>query len=52
MKLGTVIFCNATKKSAGKKFQNFSFNNDGVTNYVNFFKKLCEKRLKYNFFQN
>ena len=30
-------------------FQNCSYRDDDVTNYVNFFEKLCEKWLQYVF---
>ena len=47
MKYGTVVFCNVIKKMAEKKNQSCSYRDDDVTNYVNFFGKLCEKRQKY-----
>ena len=51
MKFGTDILCNVTKKKMLEKdFQNCSCRNDDVTNYVNFFEKLCKKWLKYVFF--
>ena len=50
MKFGTVILCNVTKKIVGKNFQNCSYRDDDVTNYVNFFQKLCQKWMKYVFF--
>ena len=56
MKFGTVILCNVTKKkkkSGRKKFPNFqdcSYRDDDVTNYVDFFEKLCKKWPKYVFF--
>ena len=34
------------EKNGGKKFQHCTYGDDGVTNYVNFFEKLCEKWLK------
>ena len=33
-----------------KKIQNCSYRDDDVTNYVNFFQKLCQKWMKYVFF--
>ena len=43
MKFGTFILCNVTKKMVEKNFQNCSYRDDDVTNYVNFLKKkLCE----------
>ena len=50
MTFGTVILCNVTKKMAENHFQNCRYRDDGVTNYVNIFEKLCEKWLKYVFF--
>ena len=38
------------EKNGSKKFQHCSYGDDGVTNYVNFFEKLCEKWLKCIFF--
>ena len=38
MKFGTAILCNVTKKMVEKKFQNCSYRDDDVTNYVNFSK--------------
>ena len=49
MKYDTVILCNVTKKMVEKSFQNCSYMDDDVTNYVNFFEKLCKKWLKYVF---
>ena len=49
MKFGTVIVCNGAKNGR-KNFQNCSYRDDDVTNYVNFIKKLCKKWLKYVFF--
>ena len=46
MKFGTVILCNVIKKN----FQNCSYTDDDFTNYDNFFEKLCEKWLQYDFF--
>ena len=46
MKFGTVILCNVTKKMEEKNFQNSSYRDDDITNYANFFEKLCEKWLK------
>ena len=43
MKFGTVILCNVTKKVVEKKSQNGSYRDGDVTNFVNFFEKLCEK---------
>ena len=37
------------QKNARENFQNYSYRDDGVTNYANFFEKLCEKWLKYGF---
>ena len=34
------------EKNDGKKFQHCSYGDDGVTNYINFFEKLCKKWLK------
>ena len=45
-----VILCNVTKKKSRKKCSNYSYRDDDVTIYVNFFKNLCEKWLKYVFF--
>ena len=50
MKFGTVILFNVTKKMVEKKIQNCSYRDDDVTNYVNFFQKLCQKWMKYVFF--
>ena len=51
MKFGTVILSNVTKKKTVEKvFQNCSYKDDGVTNYVSFFKKTYEKWLKYILF--
>ena len=50
MKYDTVILCNVTKKMVEKSFQNCSYMDDDVTNYVNFFEKLCKKWLKYVLF--
>ena len=47
MKFGTIILCNVTKNVVDEYFQNCSHRDDNVTNYVNFFEKLCEKWLKY-----
>ena len=49
MKFGTVILCNVTKEIVEKNFQNCSYSDDDVTNYVNFFEKLC-KNAKICFF--
>ena len=49
MTFDTVILCNVTKKMVENVFQNWSYRDDDVTNYVNFFEKLCEKWLKYVF---
>ena len=38
------------KKMEEKHFQNSSYRDDDITNYANFFEKLCEKWLKYVFF--
>ena len=38
------------KKMIEKNFQNCSYRDDDVTNYVNFFEKLRKKWLKYVFF--
>ena len=46
MKFGTVILCNVKKKWQ----KNCSYRDDDVTNYANFFEKLCNKWLKYVFF--
>ena len=35
-----------------KFFQNCSYSDDDITDYVNFFEKLCEKWLKYVFFKS
>ena len=35
-----------------KKFQNCSYRDNDVTNYVNFVEKLCEKWLKYVLFSS
>ena len=45
MKLGKVILCNVTKKMVEKKFQNCSYRNDDVTNYVIYLEILYEKLL-------
>ena len=42
MTFGTVILCNVTKKMIKKNFQNCSYSDGDVTNYVNLFLKLCE----------
>ena len=49
-KFGTIILCNVTKNMVEEYFQNCSHRDDDVTNYVNFFEKLCEKWLKYIYF--
>ena len=43
MKFGTVILCNLTKKVVEKNFQNCSYRDDGVTNYVIFLKNYAKK---------
>ena len=43
------LYFNVTTKMVDKNFQNCSYRDDDVTNYVNFFEKLCEKWLKYVF---
>ena len=50
MKFGTVILCNVTKTMLDKDFQNRSYRDHDVTNYVYFLEKLCDKWLKYVFF--
>ena len=50
MKFGTVIPCKVTKKLVGKRFQNCSYSDDDVTNYVNFLKNYAKGWLKYVFF--
>ena len=45
-----LVLCNVTKKIVEKFVENGSCRVYGVTNYVNFFEKLCEKRLKYVLF--
>ena len=40
------------KINGRKDFQNCSYRDHGVTNYYHFFKKLCEKWLKYVFLSN
>ena len=50
MKFGTVIPCKVTKKFVGKRFQNCSYSDDDVTNYVNFLKSYAKNQLKYVFF--
>ena len=35
-----------------KNLQNFSYKDDDVTNYANFFEKIYEKWLRYVFFYN
>ena len=42
MTFGTVILCNVTKKMVKKNFQNCRYSDGDVTNYANFFEKLCE----------
>ena len=37
------------KKMVEISFQNCSYRDDGITNYVNFFEKLCEKLLNMFF---
>ena len=37
------LYFNVTTKMVDKNFQNCSYRDDDVTNYVNFFEKLCEK---------
>ena len=37
MKFSTVILCDFTKKMVEKNFQNCSYKDDDVANYVNFF---------------
>ena len=51
MIFGTVILCNVTKKLVEKKFQNCSYSDDDVTNYVNFLKHYAKNWLKYVFFK-
>ena len=36
------VICNVTKKLAEKKFQNYSYSDDDVTNYVNFLKNYAK----------
>ena len=48
MKLGTVKLCIVTKRMVKKNFKIAPIGID-VTNYVNCFKKLCKKWLKYVF---
>ena len=50
MKFGTVIPRKVTKKFVGKRFQNCSYSDDDVTNYVNFLKNYAKNWLKYVFF--
>ena len=50
MKFGTVILCNVTKTMLDKDFQNRSYRDHDVTNYVYFLEKLSDKWLKYVFF--
>ena len=50
MKFGTLVLYNVTKKIVKNFFQNFSYRDDGVTNYENLLEKLCEKLLKYVLF--
>ena len=50
MKFGTVILCNVTKTMLDKDFQNRSYRDHDVTNYVYFLEKLFDKWLKYVFF--
>ena len=39
MKFGSVTICNVTKtKNKNKNYQNCSYRDDNVTNYVNFWK--------------
>ena len=42
MKFGTVIFCNAAKKMVEKNFQNCSYWDGDVTNYVTFFENYAK----------
>ena len=54
--LTTVILCIVTKQSfveksqVEKSFQNCSYRDDNVTNYVSFFENLCKKWQKCFFF--
>ena len=50
LRLAQPLLCNITQKNGRNKFQNCSCRDDDVTNYVNFFEKLCKKWLKYVFF--
>ena len=43
---------NILQKMVEKIFQNCSYRDDDITDYVNFFEKLCEKWLKYVFFKS
>ena len=48
--LAQSYFVMLQKKMEEKHFQNSSYRDDDITNYANFFEKLCEKWLKYVFF--
>ena len=52
MKFGPETLCPITNKLSKKKFQNFSFSRDDVTNYVKNCENLCEKLQKWVFLLN
>ena len=48
--LAQSYFLMLQKTMVEENFQNCSYKNDDVINYVNFFERICEKWLKYAYF--